>query len=50
MEQVKENPTVILDVAHNVDGIKLKLLSKSNFNNNYNNLHLIIGMVKDKDM
>jgi dihydrofolate synthase/folylpolyglutamate synthase len=47
-EKIKENPAVIIDVAHNVDGIKqlseqLELVS-------YNELHLIIGFVKDKDV
>lgn len=47
-ERIKDNPTVIVDVAHNIDGIKqlteqLELIS-------YNQLHLIIGFVKDKDV
>ncbi len=47
-EKIKDNPTVIVDVAHNPDGIKqvteqLELVS-------YNSLHLIIGFVKDKDV
>ena len=47
-EKIKDNPTVIVDVAHNVDGIKqlveqLELVS-------YNELHLIVGFVKDKDV
>ena len=45
---IQQNPTIILDVAHNVDGMKqvidqLKYLT-------YKKLHLIIGMVKDKDV
>jgi dihydrofolate synthase / folylpolyglutamate synthase len=47
-EKIKDNPTVIADVAHNVNGIKqlteqLELMS-------YDKLHLIIGFVKDKDV
>jgi dihydrofolate synthase/folylpolyglutamate synthase len=47
-EIIHEHPTVILDVGHNEDGIKainqqLKLVT-------YKNLHIIIGMVKDKDI
>ncbi|MBV9961400.1 MAG: bifunctional folylpolyglutamate synthase/dihydrofolate synthase [Parafilimonas sp.] len=47
-EKIKDNPTVIVDVAHNIDGIKqlteqLELVT-------YNELHLIIGFVKDKDV
>lgn len=44
----KNNPPVFADVAHNSDGVKqviqhLQLLS-------FNQLHLIVGMVKDKDV
>jgi dihydrofolate synthase/folylpolyglutamate synthase len=47
-EKIKDDPTVIVDVAHNADGImqlteQLELVS-------YNELHLIIGFVKDKDI
>lgn len=47
-ELVGENPAVILDVGHNEDGIKqiveqLELAT-------YNELHIIIGMVKDKEV
>jgi dihydrofolate synthase/folylpolyglutamate synthase len=47
-EKIKDDPTVIIDVAHNADGIKqlteqLELVS-------YNELHLIVGFVKDKDI
>ncbi|MEP6684411.1 MAG: folylpolyglutamate synthase/dihydrofolate synthase family protein [Parafilimonas sp.] len=47
-EKIKDDPTVIVDVAHNVDGIKqlmeqIELVS-------YNELHLVIGFVKDKDI
>lgn len=47
-EKIKDNPAVIVDVAHNVDGIKqlteqLELVS-------YDELHLITGFVKDKDV
>jgi len=46
-EVIQKNPLVILDVGHNVDGIKailhqLDLMS-------YNQLHWVMGMVKDKD-
>ncbi|MEP6467179.1 MAG: folylpolyglutamate synthase/dihydrofolate synthase family protein [Parafilimonas sp.] len=47
-EKIKDDPAVIVDVAHNIDGIKqlieqLELVS-------YNELHLIVGFVKDKDI
>lgn len=47
-EKIQENPTVVLDVAHNEDGIKqlVRQLSKLDFNR----LHIIFGMVKDKEI
>ncbi|GGH66428.1 dihydrofolate synthase/folylpolyglutamate synthase [Filimonas zeae] len=47
-ELIQQNPAVIMDVCHNEDGIRqmvqqLELAT-------YNELHLIIGMVKDKDV
>ena len=45
---INELPTIILDVGHNVDGIKqiVQQLQETS----YTNLHIIIGMVKDKDV
>ncbi len=47
-EKIKDKPDVIMDVAHNVDGVKqlteqLELVS-------YNELHIIFGVVKDKEV
>jgi len=47
-ETVHRKPRIILDVAHNVDGIK-QLTEQLEFET-YNRLYLIIGMVKDKDV
>ena len=47
-EIINTNPTVILDVAHNEDGIK-QLISQLELYN-YKNLHIITGMVNDKDI
>ncbi len=47
-ELVYEHPAVILDVAHNEDGIK-QLVQQIELTT-YNDLHIIIGMVKDKDI
>ena len=46
-EVIRENPVVVLDVAHNEDGIRqlVKQINQSTFNQ----LHIIFGMVKDKD-
>lgn len=47
-EIIQMNPTLVLDVGHNVDGIKaiLTQLDLSNFKQ----LHWVMGMVKDKDI
>lgn len=47
-ELIERSPDIILDVAHNEDGIRaiLKQLELSTFHR----LHLVIGMVKDKDI
>lgn len=47
-EVMQENPTVVLDVGHNEDGITqiVQQISQTN----YNQLHIIIGMVKDKEI
>lgn len=47
-EMIQEHPTVILDVGHNVDGIKE--IRKQLEHSHYHQLHIIIGMVKDKDI
>ena len=44
---IHERPTVALDVAHNEDGIK-QLLHQISLCD-YNNLHIVFGIVKDKD-
>ena len=47
-EIIHHHPDVVLDVGHNVDGIKqiVQQLEQSN----YNHLHIVFGMVKDKDV
>jgi dihydrofolate synthase/folylpolyglutamate synthase len=45
---IQDNPAVILDVGHNVDGVTQILEQLKN--TIYKNLHIIIGMVKDKDI
>jgi dihydrofolate synthase / folylpolyglutamate synthase len=52
-EIIGKQPLIILDVAHNVDGIKqLKINIEELYNKEewLEDLHLIIGMVKDKDV
>ena len=47
-EVIRQKPTVVLDVAHNVDGIK-QLVEQIEITT-YNDLYIIIGMVKDKEI
>jgi dihydrofolate synthase/folylpolyglutamate synthase len=47
-ECVQENPRVILDVAHNEHGVKALLVQLETLH--YQQLHIITGMVKDKDI
>lgn len=47
-EVIHENPTVVLEVAHNRDGIEQMLQHLEKIR--YSKLHIIIGMVKDKDV
>ena len=51
---IAENPTIVLDVAHNEDGMKQVLEQIQWILENGNNLkrkvHFIIGMVKDKEV
>ncbi len=43
---IHENPMVILDVAHNEEG--MKAIARQIENTSHEELHIIIGMVKDK--
>ncbi|HXR83539.1 MAG TPA: folylpolyglutamate synthase/dihydrofolate synthase family protein [Hanamia sp.] len=47
-EVIHEKPLVVLDVAHNEDGIKQLLLQISQ--TKFKDLHIVFGMVKDKDI
>lgn len=47
-ETIHTSPTVVLDVAHNTDGIR-QLVQQIEVTK-HNQLHIIIGMVKDKDI
>jgi dihydrofolate synthase/folylpolyglutamate synthase len=44
------NPTIVLDVAHNEDGIKQLLHQSSVVCGPSSKLHFVMGMVKDKDI
>ena len=47
-ELIHQKPDIILDVAHNVDGIKQ--ITEQLEISNYQHIHIVIGMVKDKDV
>jgi len=47
-EVIKHTPKIVLDVAHNVDGMKM-VVEQLEFET-YRHLHIIIGMVKDKEV
>jgi dihydrofolate synthase/folylpolyglutamate synthase len=46
-EQLSNHPALVLDVAHNAEGMEQVLLQLQQIA--FEKLHLIIGMVKDKD-
>lgn len=47
-ERIHQHPDIVLDVAHNTDGIKQVLSQLEHCN--YHHLHIVMGMVKDKDI
>ncbi|MBK8610636.1 MAG: bifunctional folylpolyglutamate synthase/dihydrofolate synthase [Chitinophagaceae bacterium] len=47
---ISENPTIILDVAHNVDGINQILHQLAVVRASSSELHFVMGFVKDKDV
>ncbi len=49
-EQIASQPSVILDVGHNPDGIRQLLHHLEQIREQYTALHIITGMAKDKDV
>jgi dihydrofolate synthase / folylpolyglutamate synthase len=49
-EVIADEPTIVLDVAHNEDGMKQVIQQLALVRGQYNNLHIVVGMVKDKDV
>jgi dihydrofolate synthase / folylpolyglutamate synthase len=45
---LRENPQVVIDVGHNEEGIKA--IVRQIENTSHENLHIVIGMVKDKEI
>lgn len=49
-EVIADHPTIVLDVAHNEDGIKQVTKQLTLLRSQYHSLHIVMGMVKDKDI
>jgi dihydrofolate synthase / folylpolyglutamate synthase len=49
-EVIAENPTIVLDVAHNEDGIKHLLWQLSAISSQFDKIHIVTGMVRDKEI
>jgi len=49
-EVIREHPTVVLDVAHNADGIRKVLQQLDELKHTYSKLNFVMGMVNDKDI
>ena len=47
---IEEKPMIVLDVAHNEDGIKQVLNQLSVISDQFESLHIVTGMVKDKEI
>ena len=47
---IAEQPMIVLDVAHNEDGIKQVLKQLSVIGDQFDSLHIVTGMVKDKEI
>lgn len=47
-QQIGENPKVICDTAHNRHG--LEIVMKQIFHENFDKLHIVLGVVNDKDL
>lgn len=47
---ISENPAIVLDVAHNEDGIKQLLQQLALIGQPLSATHIVLGMVKDKDI
>lgn len=47
-EVIRQNPAIVLDVGHNADG--MKQITRQLELSGYRHLHIIIGMVKDKEI
>jgi dihydrofolate synthase/folylpolyglutamate synthase len=49
-EKLQNNPTVIADIGHNLNGISQLVKQLSAERKKYNELHIVFGMVADKDL
>lgn len=49
LERVAKNPTVLLDVSHNPDGMRETVNTLLAFRHAYHNVYVILGLASDKD-
>ena len=49
LERVSKNPTVLLDVSHNPDGMRETVNTLLAFRQLYHNVYVILGLASDKD-
>ncbi len=49
LQRINKKPTVIIDVAHNEDSAHALAGYVENHRDHYNNIYVVIGMLKDKD-
>lgn len=47
---ISQNPMIVLDVAHNEDGIRQVLKQLVHLNYHFPQVHFVTGMVKDKEI
>ncbi|WP_164730957.1 bifunctional folylpolyglutamate synthase/dihydrofolate synthase [Anoxybacter fermentans] len=50
LELIRENPSVLLDGAHNIEGIEALALFLERVKNNFDHLYLVMSILKDKDV
>ncbi len=50
LELVRENPPVLIDGAHNIEGIEALVDYLNRIHNEYQNLYLVMSILKDKDV
>ncbi|MCW8796130.1 MAG: bifunctional folylpolyglutamate synthase/dihydrofolate synthase [Chlorobium sp.] len=50
LERLSEKPDLLLDVAHNPDGMEMSVNTLLRFSHAYRNVLVVLGLVRDKDV